>query len=169
MTMKNLPLLFASTTHNNLDPNQSSIFLHAGYIAPKTWTVLHWSIWLSKGPIKSLYSKPHDDHHFRQTASMDDWQLAFFSLFCLLALLLSLFALLAYSGLFSSVDPKTTNKPPIGSVVFAYKDGTGPYQNCGSYFSDSCSIAPTKKQMGIYYDDPEKVITFIHTCDQLFR
>lgn len=87
---------------------------------------------------------------------MDDWSLAALALFCLVALLMSLLALLVYSGLFSSIDVKTT-KPPIGNVVIAYKDGTGPYQNCGSYFTESCSIDPTKTQIGLYYDDPEKV------------
>ncbi|XP_067932541.1 testis-expressed protein 264-like [Watersipora subatra] len=71
-------------------------------------------------------------------------------------LLLTLFLLLIYSGLFASVDVKT-GAPPIGKAYIAYKDGSGAYKNVGSNFSESTSIAPNLKQIGFYYDDPIKV------------
>lgn len=74
----------------------------------------------------------------------------------LIALLGSVLGLLIHSGLFAPVDIKV-KKPPIGKVVIAYKDGRGPYKECGANFSEATSIAPEKKQIGLYYDPPDKV------------
>lgn len=74
----------------------------------------------------------------------------------LVLILGTLFALVCYSGLFAPVEIKTS-KPPIGTALLAYKDGRGPYSNTGSFYSETCSIAPEKKCLGIYYDDPGEV------------
>lgn len=68
----------------------------------------------------------------------------------------SIFVLLIFSGLFSSINVETS-KPPIGEVCIAYKDGTGPYSGVGSNFSECTSIAPDLKVIGLYYDDPKTV------------
>jgi len=52
---------------------------------------------------------------------------------------LSVFCMLIYCGLFTPVVVETS-KPPIDSCYIAYKDGE-----------------PMLTQLGIYYDDPEKV------------
>lgn len=84
----------------------------------------------------------------------------------LLALLIvTLLVLLVYSGLFASVDVKT-GPPPMNKVVIAYKDGKGPYSNTGSFFSEAVSIAPDKKSIGIYYDNPE-VVSHSFTCSYI--
>lgn len=78
----------------------------------------------------------------------------------LIPFLACLVALLVHSGLFTHVGV-STGKPPIGKAYLAYKDGTGPYSGVGSTFSESTSIAPNLKQIGIYYDDPAKVCLVI--------
>lgn len=69
---------------------------------------------------------------------------------------LTVVAYLVYSGLLTAITP-ATGAPPKGSVVLAYKTGTGPYRNCGSIFTNAVSILPNRETMGIYYDDPEAV------------
>ncbi|GAB1608693.1 testis-expressed protein 264-like [Argonauta hians] len=76
----------------------------------------------------------------------------------LLGILLSIFALLVYSGLFYNIQI-STGRPPIGEIVVAYKFGRGPYKDAGHLFSEVVRLAPYKKTIGIYYDDPKQVST----------
>lgn len=74
----------------------------------------------------------------------------------LLCLLLSFFALMAYSGLFHNIQV-STGKPPIGDMLVAYKFSRGPYKDAGQIFSEVVGLAPYKKTIGVYYDDPKQV------------
>lgn len=77
----------------------------------------------------------------------------------LLCIILTLFILLVYSGLFEKVEVGA-GKPPIGEAVIAYKFARGPYKEAGPLFTEVCKIAPKNKCLGIYYDDPKTVRTF---------
>lgn len=76
--------------------------------------------------------------------------------FCLL---LTLLALLIFSGLFENVNVGT-GKPPIGEVTLAYKFARGPYKDSGQLFTEISLLAPPggHRCIGIYYDDPKSVI-----------
>ncbi|XP_025106586.1 testis-expressed protein 264-like [Pomacea canaliculata] len=74
----------------------------------------------------------------------------------LLCIILTLFILLVYSGLFEKVEVGA-GKPPIGEAVIAYKFARGPYKEAGPLFTEVCKIAPKNKCLGIYYDDPKTV------------
>ncbi|OWF53200.1 testis-expressed protein 264-like [Mizuhopecten yessoensis] len=76
-------------------------------------------------------------------------------LFCLL---LTLIALVIYSGLLEHVSVGT-GKPPIGEATIAYKFAQGPYKEAGQLCSDISLLAPTSgpKVVCIYYDDPKLV------------
>ena len=86
--------------------------------------------------------------------NMDGWILLIIGLILFVGTLLGL---LIFSGVLTSVDVKT-GKPPIGKAHIAYKDGTGPYNTVGSFFTESTSIAPSLKAIGLYYDDPAEVL-----------
>ncbi len=73
-----------------------------------------------------------------------------------LAFVLTLVAYLVYSGILSSVAPEA-RAPPFDKIVFAYKTGRGHYKNSGEIFTVASCIAPDKRCMGIYYDDPDAV------------
>jgi len=75
----------------------------------------------------------------------------------------SIIVMVIVSGVFTPIDV-STGAPYIEEVVIAYRFATGPYSNCGSYFSDSTSIGPNQQQIGIYYDEPGKVL-----CPQCAR
>lgn len=80
--------------------------------------------------------------------------------YCLIALsvffLVLAFAYFSYAGLFEKVIIGA-GKPPIQNVTIAYKYGRGAYNNCYSVFSETASIAPSSRCMGLYYDDPKQV------------
>ena len=71
-------------------------------------------------------------------------------------LLLTVLALLYFSGLLLSVDVGA-GPPPIQKVTVAYKFARGPYSNAGSLFNDVTRLAPKSKGIGIYYDNPNSV------------
>ncbi|XP_061074593.1 testis-expressed protein 264 homolog [Conger conger] len=74
----------------------------------------------------------------------------------IVSLLVTVFGFLLYSGLLSDVDIRT-GSPPIKNITIAYKYKEGPYKECGSTFTESCSIGPKLYCIGVYYDDPKTV------------
>lgn len=74
----------------------------------------------------------------------------------ILSLLVTIAGFLLYSGLLSEVDIRT-GSPPIKNITIAYKFREGPYKDCGSTFTESCSIGPKLYCIGVYYDDPNTV------------
>lgn len=80
--------------------------------------------------------------------------LAVFAIFVLLAV--TALALAVYSGLLHDIKVGT-GKPPVGKFTVAYKFARGPYKDCGSLFTEACSLAPTLRCFGVYYDDPHEV------------
>ncbi|XP_035244133.1 testis-expressed protein 264 isoform X1 [Anguilla anguilla] len=74
----------------------------------------------------------------------------------LLILLVTIVGLVLYSGLLSNVDIRT-GSPPIKNITIAYKFREGSYKECGSTFTESCSIGPKLCCIGVYYDDPKEV------------
>ena len=78
-------------------------------------------------------------------------------LFALSILLIAtIFVAVVYSGLFTKITVGA-GKPPIENVTIAYKYSTGPYKNCGQFFTEVVSLAPKQRGIGIYYDDPKQV------------
>ncbi|KAJ8302209.1 hypothetical protein KUTeg_021196 [Tegillarca granosa] len=74
-----------------------------------------------------------------------------------LLLLLTVVALLLYSGLFENIEIGS-GKPPIGETIIAYKYARGPYRGAGYLFSEVARVGPSiKKSLGIYYDDAQMV------------
>uniref|UniRef100_UPI00398ED69C testis-expressed protein 264 homolog n=1 Tax=Pristiophorus japonicus TaxID=55135 RepID=UPI00398ED69C len=71
-------------------------------------------------------------------------------------LLFSLLALAWYSGLLSEVTVRS-GSPPVRALTLAYKYKQGPYREVGRLFTESTSIAPKLRSIGIYYDDPKQV------------
>lgn len=86
---------------------------------------------------------------------MSDSVLLLLIVFLLLCLVLTVGWLLVYSGLLSEVDIKT-GAPPIRNVTFAYKFKEGAYKDCGAAFTESCSVDPKLRSIGIFYDDPRQ-------------
>lgn len=74
----------------------------------------------------------------------------------LILLLLTIFGLLVYSGLFTEINVKTC-KPPFGSIEIAYKYATGPYNGSALMFTEVHALAPMLSNLGIYYDNPKTV------------
>lgn len=72
------------------------------------------------------------------------------------AIILTLLGYAIYSGLLDDVVV-TTGKPRVGKLTFAYKFAHGPYKESGSLFTEACSLAPSLRSIGIYYDDPKTV------------
>ena len=74
-------------------------------------------------------------------------------------LLLIFFTLLGaavYSGLLHNIQIGV-GKPHVSNITVAYKFDRGPYTNCGYLFSETHSLAPQLRCIGIYYDDPNEV------------
>uniref|UniRef100_A0A8C7Y1D1 Testis expressed 264, ER-phagy receptor a n=1 Tax=Oryzias sinensis TaxID=183150 RepID=A0A8C7Y1D1_9TELE len=86
---------------------------------------------------------------------MSDLILLLLILVLLLCLLVTVGGLLVYSGLLSDVVVKT-GPPPVPSVTIAYKFKRGSYKDCGAGYTESCSIGPKLKSIGIFYDDPKE-------------
>lgn len=90
--------------------------------------------------------------------------LIYVSLLLVALIALTLFVLLVYSGLFHVLDDVGTGKPPMGQAIIAYKFEKGPYGSAGQIFTEVAIIAPDNKALGIYYDDPDKVILILVNC-----
>ena len=92
------------------------------------------------------------------------------TLSCFLAAISILLLLFSYIGLF--YKPRVSSGPSIVSQTrIAYKFYEGNYKNCGSHFSDILQLCPDKRTLGIYYDDPKKVIlpTLLYSQKILLR
>ena len=72
-------------------------------------------------------------------------------LFCLL---LTIFVYFAFSGLFTTITVSTL-EPDTGPITLAYKTLVGPYKEAGELYTESYCLLPHRRQLGIYYDDPE--------------
>ena len=72
-------------------------------------------------------------------------------LFCLL---LTIFVYFAFSGLFTPITVSTL-EPDTGPITLAYKTLVGPYKEAGELYTESYCLLPHRRQLGIYYDDPE--------------
>jgi len=72
-------------------------------------------------------------------------------LFCLL---LTIFLYFAFSGLFTTITVSTL-EPDTGPITLAYKTLVGPYKEAGELYTESYCLLPHRRQLGIYYDDPE--------------
>ena len=72
-------------------------------------------------------------------------------LFCLL---LTIFLYFAFSGLFTPITVSTL-EPDTGPITLAYKTLVGPYKEAGELYTESYCLLPHRRQLGIYYDDPE--------------
>ena len=72
-------------------------------------------------------------------------------LFCLL---LTIFVYFAFSGLFTTITASTL-EPDTGPITLAYKTLVGPYKEAGELYTESYCLLPHRRQLGIYYDDPE--------------
>uniref|UniRef100_A0A3B5QHE6 Testis expressed 264, ER-phagy receptor a n=1 Tax=Xiphophorus maculatus TaxID=8083 RepID=A0A3B5QHE6_XIPMA len=86
---------------------------------------------------------------------MSDSALLLLILFLLLCLVLTVGGLLVYSGLLTEVVIKT-GAPPIRNVTVAYKFKQGAYKDSGAAFTETYSIGPKLRAIGIFYDDPKK-------------
>ncbi|XP_041836053.1 testis-expressed protein 264 [Melanotaenia boesemani] len=86
---------------------------------------------------------------------MSDFILLLLIIVLLVCLAVTVGGLLAYSGLLSDVVIKT-GPPPIRNVTIAYKFKEGSYKDCGSVYTESCSIGPKLSSIGIFYDDPKQ-------------
>ena len=78
-------------------------------------------------------------------------KLFFGLLFCLL---LTIFVYFAFSGLFTPITVSTL-EPDTGPITLAYKTLVGPYKEAGELYTESYCLLPHRRQLGIYYDDPE--------------
>jgi len=79
-------------------------------------------------------------------------EMVFVGVFIMLLLTLAVYVF--YSGMCSSITV-STSEPEYGPITLAYKTMTGPYKNVGEIFTESFCLLPDRKQLGIYYDDPE--------------
>ncbi|KAI1890916.1 hypothetical protein AGOR_G00158520 [Albula goreensis] len=87
---------------------------------------------------------------------MSDLMILALIFFLLLSLVVTIVGYVLYSGLLSEVDIRT-GSPPIKNITIAYKYKVGSYRDCGSIFTESCSIGPKLYCIGAYYDDPDAV------------
>lgn len=87
---------------------------------------------------------------------MTDWVLLGLIAALLVLLLLTVFAFVVYSGLFTEVVV-SAGSPPVGSMTLAYKFRVGPYGESGQLFTDGCSISSKLCSIGVYYDNPHTV------------
>uniref|UniRef100_A0A8D0FZH1 Testis expressed 264, ER-phagy receptor n=1 Tax=Sphenodon punctatus TaxID=8508 RepID=A0A8D0FZH1_SPHPU len=87
---------------------------------------------------------------------MSDWLLIGLTGALIVLLLLTLFGIAIYSGLFTEVVV-SAGLPPIRNITVAYKFMVGPYGDCGKLYMESCSISPKLCSIGVYYDNPHTV------------
>ena len=88
-------------------------------------------------------------------AAMDTVLLIIYVAALLLALAL---AGAMYSGLFHRVDIQA-RAYPLPRLTLAYKFCRGPFHNVDPVFDELSRLAPGKKWMGMYYDNPYQVGT----------
>ncbi|KAG7472471.1 hypothetical protein MATL_G00109050 [Megalops atlanticus] len=74
----------------------------------------------------------------------------------ILSVLVTISGYVLYSGLLSEINIRT-GSPPIKNITIAYKYKQGPYKECGTVFTESCSIGPKLSSIGVFYDDPKQV------------
>ena len=86
---------------------------------------------------------------FEEVISLE--KLFFGLIFCLL---LTIFVYFAFSGLFTPITVSTL-EPDTGPITLAYKTLVGPYKEAGELYTESYCLLPHRRQLGIYYDDPE--------------
>uniref|UniRef100_A0A1A7WC08 Testis expressed 264 n=1 Tax=Iconisemion striatum TaxID=60296 RepID=A0A1A7WC08_9TELE len=86
---------------------------------------------------------------------MTDLVLLFLIIVLLVCLAVTVGWLLVYSGLLSDVVVKT-GPPPVKNVTVAYKFQEGSYKDCGAAYTESCSIGPKLRSIGVFYDDPKQ-------------
>ena len=84
---------------------------------------------------------------------MDTVMIIIYVVALLLALIL---AVAAYSGLFHGIDVQTLDYP-LPRLTLAYKFYRGSYNKVGSAFQDLYRVAPGRKCLALYYDNPCKV------------
>lgn len=87
---------------------------------------------------------------------MSEW-LMLCLIFVFLLSLVTIVGYVLYSGLLSEIHIRT-GSPPIKNITIAYKFKQGPYKECGQLFTESCSIGRNLSSIGVFYDDPKKVI-----------
>ncbi|XP_071383065.1 testis-expressed protein 264 homolog isoform X2 [Centroberyx affinis] len=87
---------------------------------------------------------------------MPDW-VCLCVIILLLLSLLTIAGFIVYSGLLSEINIQT-GSPPIKNVTFAYKLKEEPYRNCGQLFKECRSVGPKLSCIGVFYDDPKKVL-----------
>lgn len=87
---------------------------------------------------------------------MSDLILLLLIIVLLVCLVVTVGALLVYSGLLSDVVIKT-GPPPIRNVTIAYKFKESSYKDCGAAYTESCSVGPKLHSIGVFYDDPKQV------------
>ncbi|XP_066554204.1 testis-expressed protein 264 homolog [Amia ocellicauda] len=85
----------------------------------------------------------------------DLWLLALI-IVLILTLLCTVLGYVLYSGLLDEITVRT-GSPPIKNITIAYKFKRGAYKDCGSLFTETCSIGPKLSSIGVYYDDPKQV------------
>nr|XP_020463513.1 testis-expressed protein 264-like isoform X2 [Monopterus albus] len=82
---------------------------------------------------------------------MSDLILVLLIVVLLVCLIVTVGGFLVYSGLLSDVVIKT-GPPPIRNVTIAYKFKEGAYKDRGATYTESCSIGPTLRSIGFFYD-----------------
>lgn len=87
---------------------------------------------------------------------MSDFIILLLILILVVCLIVTLLGCVVYSGLLSEVVIKT-GSPPIRNVTIAYKFKEGSYKECGAGYTESCSVGPKLRNIGIFYDDPKQV------------
>jgi len=93
----------------------------------------------------------------RIPARMDPSTILFIGIAAIsLSILATLFFYAVHCGLLCDITVGT-GKPAVKSLTIAYKFARGPYKDCGSIFTEACSLAPSLRTVGVYYDDPRKV------------
>ncbi|XP_029908095.1 testis-expressed protein 264 [Myripristis murdjan] len=86
---------------------------------------------------------------------MSDSILLLLIVLVVVCLIVTLAVFLLYSGLMSEVVVKT-GSPPVRNVTIAYKYREGSYKDCGATYTESCSIGPKLRPIGVFYDDPKQ-------------
>ncbi|XP_022098842.1 testis-expressed protein 264-like [Acanthaster planci] len=76
----------------------------------------------------------------------------------LIAIVVTLFCLLVFSGLFHAIEIGT-KKSPVSKLHIAYKFARGSYSEGGPLWTEVSKEAPNLRCIGVYYDDPNTVRT----------
>ncbi|XP_028854263.1 testis-expressed protein 264 [Denticeps clupeoides] len=89
---------------------------------------------------------------------MSDLLILALILVLVLSLIVTVGALVVYSGLLSSVTIRT-GSPPIRKITIAYKFKEAPYKDSGATFTEACSIGPKLRCIGVFYDCPKDSVS----------